>query len=165
MNALLRYARLAAAALFTSAMLCGVASAQNEWPTPTVGKTVVGVGNLCLNSSGQMVPMFSAAGAYQCAGTGVPGTVKPASLISAGAQQNNLAISTNTQLTVPAGTIAAYVTVEGANVRRTSDGTSATTANGTLLQAGSQWMDTGPLAAYKFTAVSGSPTITVEYFK
>lgn len=84
---------------------------------------------------------------------------------SAGAQQNNLAISTNTQLTVPASARCAYITVETANVRRTSDGTSASAANGTLFASGTQWSDCGPLAAYKFTAVSGSPTLTVEYFK
>ena len=49
--------------------------------------------------------------------------------------------------------------------RRTSDGTSATTTNGTLLVSGAQWTDCGPLAGYKFTAVSGSPTLDVEYYK
>jgi hypothetical protein len=85
--------------------------------------------------------------------------------VSSGSQQNNLAIGTNTQLTVPAGTVCAQITHEVASVRRTSDTTSASAANGTLIPAGAQYQDCGPLAAYKYTAVSGSPTVTVEYFK
>lgn len=92
-------------------------------------------------------------------------SVKSGSYVSAGAQQNALAIGTNTQLTVPSGSVCAEITVEGASIRRTSDTTSATTTNGTLIQSGAQWQDCGPLAAYKFTAVSGSPTLDVEYFK
>jgi hypothetical protein len=97
--------------------------------------------------------------------SGSPLSVKSGSYVSAGAGQFALAISTNTQLTVPAGSVCAEITVEGANIRRTSDTTSATTTNGTLIQSGAQWQDCGPLAAYKFTAVSGSPTLDVEYFK
>jgi opacity protein-like surface antigen len=92
-------------------------------------------------------------------------SVKSGSYVSAGTGQFALAIGTNTQLTVPTGSVCAEITVEGANIRRTSDTTSATTTNGTLIQSGAQWQDCGPLAAYKFTAVSGSPTIDVEYFK
>jgi hypothetical protein len=84
---------------------------------------------------------------------------------TAGTAQFGLAVTTNTQLTVPAGTICAYITVETAAVRRTSDGTSASSSNGTLFNAGTQWADCGPLASYKFTAVSGSPTLDVEYFR
>ncbi len=92
-------------------------------------------------------------------------SVKSGSYVSAGTQQNALAVGTNTQLTVPTGSVCAEITVEGASIRRTSDTTSATTTNGTLIQVGAQWQDCGPLAAYKFTAVSGSPTLDVEYFK
>ena len=53
--------------------------------------------------------------------------IKSGSYQSAGAGQYGLSISTNTQLTVPTGTICAYITVETANVRRTSDGVSAST--------------------------------------
>jgi hypothetical protein len=88
----------------------------------------------------------------------------PITYSSSGSGQFGLAISTNTKLTVPAGTSCAYITVESASVRRTSDGTSATTTNGTLFTSGTQWSDCGPLAQYKFTAVSGSPTLDVEYF-
>lgn len=84
---------------------------------------------------------------------------------SAGAGQFALSVTTNTMLTIPPGALGAYITVEGASVRRTSDGTGATTTNGTLFAAGAQWADFGPLDTYKFTAVSGSPTLDVEYFK
>jgi hypothetical protein len=79
--------------------------------------------------------------------------------------QYGLAVGTNTTLTVPPTTLCAYITVETASVRRTSDGTSASTTVGTLFTSGTQWTDCGPLASYKFTAVSGSPTIDVEYFR
>jgi hypothetical protein len=79
--------------------------------------------------------------------------------------QFGLAVTTNTQLTVPKGALCAYITVETASVRRTNDGTAATTTVGTLFAAGTQWADCGALAQYKFTAVSGSPTLDVEYFK
>ena len=85
--------------------------------------------------------------------------------ISAGAGQMGLAIGTGTKLAVPQGTICAYITVEGSSVRRTSDGNQPSTTIGTLLPAGAQWTDCGPLWVYQFTAVSGSPTLDVEYFK
>lgn len=90
---------------------------------------------------------------------------KSGSYESSGASQMGLTVGTNTTLTVPAGTTCAQITVETANVRRTSDGTSASTTVGTLITSGSQWQDCGPLSQYKFTAVSGSPTLDVEYFK
>jgi hypothetical protein len=92
-------------------------------------------------------------------------TYKSGVYLSSGAGQFGLSVTTNTQLTVPALTTCAYITVESASVRRTSDNTSATTTNGTLFASGTQWSDCGPLAAYKFTAVSGSPTLDVEYFQ
>lgn len=90
---------------------------------------------------------------------------KSGTYVSSGTDQFALAVATNTQLTVPVGTTCAQITVEGASIRRTSDATGATTTNGTLIPAGASWQDCGPLAAYKFTAVSGSPTLDVEYFK
>jgi 3-hydroxy-3-methylglutaryl CoA synthase len=92
-------------------------------------------------------------------------TDKSGIYLSAGAGQFALAVTTNTTLTVPVRTTCAYITVETASVRRTSDGTSASTTNGTLFSPGAQWSDCGPLASYKFTAVSGLPTLDVEYFK
>jgi hypothetical protein len=85
--------------------------------------------------------------------------------VSAGSGQFALTIGTNTTLAVPTGTKCAQFTLEGNSIRRTSDGSSASTTNGTLIIAGSQWQDCGPLAAYRFTAVSGIPSMDVEYFK
>lgn len=93
---------------------------------------------------------------------------KSGSYFSAGAStsQFGLPVTSGTTLTVPSGASCAQITLEGAaNVRRTSDGTAPTTSVGTLIIGGAQWQDCGPLAAYKFTAVSGSPTLDVEYFK
>lgn len=108
-----------------------------------------------LMCAGLLALLLSAADAQQ---------TKSGIYLSSGANQMALAVSTNTQLTVPPNTRCAYITVEGASVRRTSDGTSATTTVGTLI-APQGWSDCGPLGSYKFTAVSGSPTIDVEYFK
>lgn len=94
-----------------------------------------------------------------------PLSTKSGSYLSAGTGQFALPVGTNTILTVPSGATCAFITVEGASIRRTSDGASATSSNGTLIQQGSQWQDCGPLSAYKFTAVTGSPTINAEYFK
>ena len=96
-----------------------------------------------------------------CPTSGGTALSKSGTYASSGTSQFALAIGTNTQLTVPAGTTCAQITVETANIRRTSDTTSATTTNGTLIQSGASWQDCGPLAAYKFTAVSGSPTLDV----
>lgn len=79
--------------------------------------------------------------------------------------QFGLAVGTATTLTVPSGATCAEITLNGAAARRTSDGTAPTTTVGTLIGSGSQWQDCGPLSSYKFTAVSGSPTLDVEYFK
>jgi hypothetical protein len=98
------------------------------------------------------------------AGTG-PYTFEMTVLLSAGTAQFGLSVTTNTTLTVPAGTRVAQFSVETADVRWTDDGTSATTSVGHLARNGSAWQSAGPLAAMKFTAVSGSPTLNVSYYK
>jgi hypothetical protein len=113
----------------------------------------------------RLLAIFAVTISLLWAGVAGAQNLKSAQYQSAGTGQFGLAVSTNTQLTVPTGSICAYITVETASVRRTSDGTSATSSNGTLLASGTQWTDCGPLAGYKFTAVSGSPTLDVEYFK
>lgn len=84
--------------------------------------------------------------------------------LSSGTGQNGLAIGTNTTLTVPQKTNCAHFSLETANVRVTSDGSSASSSNGDLILAGTSWTDCGPLSSLKFTAVSGSPTLNVRYF-
>lgn len=62
--------RTIAAALALAMMAALPAAAQNEFPTPQAGKAVVGVGILCPNASGQMIP---------CAGGGGTATTTAAS--------------------------------------------------------------------------------------
>ena len=69
----------------------------------------------------------------------------PYVFVTAGAGQYGLAVTTSTQLTVPGGTLCALLTLEGAPVRRTNDGSAPTTTSGTLIQPGTQWTDCGPL--------------------
>jgi hypothetical protein len=78
--------------------------------------------------------------------------------------QYGLAVGTGTKLTVPPGALCAFITVGGASVRRTSDGTAASSTVGTLFTSGTQWSDCGPLSSYQFSKVSGSPTLDVEFF-
>jgi hypothetical protein len=119
------------------------------WPY-ALGQTVMASSvPVAIASNQSSVPVTATSGTYQSAGTA----------------QYALSVGTNTQLTVPVGARCAYITVETASVRRTSDGVSASTTIGTLFASGAQWADCGPLASYKFTAVSGSPTLDVEYFK
>lgn len=90
--------------------------------------------------------------------------IKNGPYVSAGASQFALAVTTNTTLTVPANATIAQISVETASVRYTDDGTSASTTIGHVLQAGDSFPCSGPLAALKFTAVSGSPTLNVSYY-
>jgi hypothetical protein len=85
--------------------------------------------------------------------------------VSAGSSQFALAIVTNTTLTVPAGSRLAMFSVEGGDLRWTDDGTSASTTVGHPRANGSSWTFYGPLAAMKFTSVTGSPTLNVSYYK
>lgn len=91
--------------------------------------------------------------------------ISPYALTSAGTAQFGLSVTTNTTLTVPGGTKIAQISVETASVRWTDDGTSASTTVGHLAPAGTAFQYAGPLASMKFTAVSGSPTINVSYYK
>ena len=135
----------------------GFAFAQAYYPDSSNPAILIGSSvDKCLNSSGQAVPVSSG----QCANGPQPKTY-----VSAGSSQFGLSVTTNTQLTVPSGATCAQITVEGAGIRRTSDGTSASATVGTPIPVGTSWQDCGPLAAYKFTAVSGSPTLDVEYFQ
>lgn len=50
----------------------GFAIAQNEWVSPQQSKSLSGIVLMCLNGSGQAVPLFNAAGTWQCAGAALP---------------------------------------------------------------------------------------------
>jgi hypothetical protein len=97
--------------------------------------------------------------------TSVPHFGNPIRYTAVAGAQYALAITSNTALTVPSAAVCAQISVEGNQVRRTSDGTTATTTVGTLMGQGASWTDCGPLAAYRFTAVAGSPVLNVEYFR
>ena len=99
--------------------------------------------------------------------SGIVNSVK--TWVSAGDGEYQVAVTSttgqSTKHAVPSGTLRAQITWEKGNVRRTSDGSEPTISNGTLLQDGESYMDDGPLTAYQYFAVSGSPVFTAEYFK
>lgn len=87
-------------------------------------------------------------------------------LSSAGAGQYNLSVAgVAVALTVPVGAKAAQINVSGADVRYTDDGTTPTAAVGMPASQGASWLYTGPLAALKFIAQSGTATLDVSYYK
>ena len=96
-------------------------------------------------------------------------STKPASLVSAGAAQFGLSVLSTgpaTALTVPAGATSAQITVSGANIRYSDDGTTApTTSVGMPVYQASSWFYSGPLSALRFYAQSGTATLDVLYYK
>ena len=90
--------------------------------------------------------------------------------VSTGPSEWAKAVTTNTTLNVPAETTVAQICVETAGVRYTDDGTSASAANGIPVVPASATLPncftySGPIASLKFTAISGSPTISVSYYR
>lgn len=70
-------------------------------------------------------------------------------------------------LTVPAGATSAEICVSTAAVRWRDDATDPTTSVGMPIAAAT-WpckFYTGPLQAFRFIAVSGSPVLDVSYYK
>lgn len=67
--------------------------------------------------------------------------------------------------TIPAGTLAAVVSVDGAAARFRSDGSDPTTTAGHLLADG-QWVElpASDLADGKFIAVSGTAAVNITYY-
>lgn len=91
----------------------------------------------------------------------------PINFESAGAAQFGLTVATATQLTVPAGTKVAMIQVEPntSPVRYRDDGTNPTASVGMYLSPGATFAFSGDFAKLSFTAVSGSPTLNVLYYK
>lgn len=89
--------------------------------------------------------------------------------ISAGAGQYGLAVTTGTTLTVPAGTEIAEICVETAGVRYKDDGTAPTTSSGIPVVPTAStplcFQYGAPFNKLQFTAISGSPTLDVSYYK
>ena len=81
--------------------------------------------------------------------------------------QFGLAVPTSTALTVPATATIANITVEGASIRYTSDGTTPTAAigMGPFAIGTTLTFNLTTLAALRFIQTSASATIDVEYFK
>lgn len=97
-------------------------------------------------------------------------TTKSGTYQSAGAGQYGLAVSGVTTLTVPAGSKFAEICAEVAGVRYTDDGSTPSAANGVPLVPASSTQPTcmqyaGPLSSLKFFQISGSPTLSVSYYK
>jgi hypothetical protein len=165
---------LSSIATNTSSTATNTSTANTNVGAPGATACATDTGSCSLNALLQRLAQraTSLIAVFTTKSAGVPATAADAGIVvaartyqSAGASQFGLAIGTNTTLTVPANTLCALMTLEGANIRRTSDGTSASSSVGTLIQAGTQWTDCGPLASYKHTLVSGSPTLTAEYLK
>jgi hypothetical protein len=97
--------------------------------------------------------------------------VTSGSYFSSGVGQYGLAVTTSTTLTVPHGTDGAEICVETAGVRYTDDGVTAASSTvgipvvptSTTQPACFQYF--GPLNKIQFTAISGSPTLDVSYYK
>jgi hypothetical protein len=89
---------------------------------------------------------------------------------SSGLGQYNIAPATATSLTVPLGTAGAEICVEVAGVRYRDDGMAPTASVGipvvpasTTIPACFQYF--GPLNKIQFIAISGSPLVSVSYYK
>lgn len=85
-----------------------------------------------------------------------------------GTAQYGLAVSGVTTLTVPAAAKCAAITSETVNIRYTTDGTtpSASVGQGPIVPGTPlQFCGNTVLKALKVFAVSGSPTLNVDYFQ
>lgn len=65
---------------------------------------------------------------------------------------------------VPAHTKAAYIQVEGGDIRWRDDGTDPTNAIGTLVTDGNMIKYNGKLSAIKFIKASGTPKLNVTFY-
>ena len=92
----------------------------------------------------------------------------PYSYTPLGPSQNNLAITSATALTIPAGATYATVCVEGTGARWTWDGTTTPTSSVGSVLVGSQCLAFAGaliLANLKFIQTSATATLDVEYAK
>ena len=84
---------------------------------------------------------------------------------SAGATQTLTLTGTAQTLTVPMGTVWATLCLEVANARWRDDGTAPTTAVGMPLTSGQCVKYDGPFGQFQIIAQSGSPVITVAFYR
>lgn len=91
---------------------------------------------------------------------------KPSPWASAGTGQFGYAIGAAAKaLIVPAGALAAQITVSGANVRYRDDGVAPTATVGMPVFQATSWLYSGPLTAIQFIAQSGNATLDVSYYR
>jgi hypothetical protein len=84
---------------------------------------------------------------------------------SAGATQTLTLSGTAQSLTVPSGTVWATVCLETANARWRDDGIAPTAAVGQPFVAGQCMQYAGPFNTFQLIAQTGSPVITVSYYR
>jgi hypothetical protein len=84
---------------------------------------------------------------------------------STGAMQTLTLTGTAQSLTVPAGTVWATICIEVSAARWRDDGTAPTATVGQPLTAGQCMQYAGPFGALQLIAQSGSPVITVSYYR
>jgi hypothetical protein len=96
--------------------------------------------------------------------SGIPGVAQIYIYDSAGPDQMALSVTTNTPLSVPIGATIAQICVEGGSVRYRDAGSAATSTLGIPANPGC-FTYAGPLASLSFTAVSGTPTLDVSYYR
>lgn len=91
----------------------------------------------------------------------------PGGLASAGFQwiNNSLNGTITGALVIPAGAIAATISVETQNVRYRDDGTAPTSAVGILIASGTVFDYAGPLSSLKFNKVTTGAVLNISYYK
>lgn len=68
-------------------------------------------------------------------------------------------------IAIPNGVTMVLILAETANVRWCDDGQAPTTTFGLLLTAGQEFQYSGDLAAMQMIAVSGSPVVTLAFYR
>lgn len=84
---------------------------------------------------------------------------------SAGATQTLTLTGSAQTLTVPAGTVWATICLEVSNARWRDDGTAPTASVGVPLTAGQCMQYAGPFGQFQAIAQSGSPVMTIAYYR
>lgn len=104
---------------------------------------------------------------YDRSGTAVQAYVPlPYSFVPLPPAQHDLAPTTSTALTIPAGARYATVCASNATIRYSTDGITIPTAlHGQPLMSGSCLALSGPLLLANFRAASSTGTLDVEYFQ
>lgn len=93
-------------------------------------------------------------------------TVAPYNYTPLSPGQHNIALTSATALTIPAGATYAIVQAKTATVEYTTDGTTTPTSSiGMALPAGASVALSGPLVLAAFKAISATGTLDVEYYR